>query len=314
MRVTNSLDNDQLESDLILTIGTFDGVHRGHEHLLIQLVRCARRTSRIGAVLTFDPHPRTVLHPGARSAYLTTPTERATILESLGIDLLVALPFTPKLASTPAGDFVAELTRKLYMRELWVGADFAMGYRRGGDVARLQGLSRQLGYTLRVVEPMYDGEQVISSSRIRNLLQVGQVSEAARLLGRLYSVPGRVIKGQQRGRCLGFRTANLSIDPQRVMPADGVYAVWARVHEERYQGVANVGVRPSFGGGERTLEIHLMEYECDLYGKSLSVEFVQRLRPELRFDDINELVAQIRQDVKNARILLGVIRVAGGAP
>jgi len=304
MKVLSSLENAKLDADAVVTIGTFDGVHRGHQYLVEQLVRRARETQRLSAVLTFHPHPRTVLSPDARPAYLSSPEERAAILGSLGLDLLVILPFTREVASTPAEAFIGQLYDKLRLRELWVGADFALGRGRQGNVSHLQLLASELGYTLQVIAPLYDGGEPISSTRIRNLLLKGRVEEVTRLLGRPYAVSGSVVKGVQRGRSLGFRTANLRLDPERAAPADGVYAVWAVVDGERHRGVANLGVRPSFGAGERLLEVHLLDYNGDLYGRKTVIEFVRWLRPEMRFDDASALVEQIRRDIVEAQAAL----------
>jgi len=296
-------------SEVVLTIGTFDGVHRGHQRLLAGLVRRAKETGRLSAALTFCSQPRLSLHPELQPAYLTTLEEKGAILESLGLDLLLLLPFTRALADTPAEAFVRQIYDQLRMRELWVGDGFAMGRGRAGDTARLQALAAQLGYVLRVVPPVYDNGQVISSTRIRRLILEGKVGVAAQLLGRPYALSGGVGTGAQRGRSLGICTANLSIETEKVVPADGVYAVWGLVEGERHQSVANVGVRPTFGRGERMLEVHLIDHRGDLYGKNLTVEFVQRLRPEIRFDDVADLVRQIHRDIAVARAVLMEKRV-----
>jgi len=248
-----------------------------------------------------------------RPVYLSTPEERSSIIASLGVDLMVVLPFTEALARTPGEAFIRSLFDRLLMRELWVGPDFALGKDRAGDIETLRRLAPQLGYALRLVDPVYDDGQVISSTRIRQLLQAGDVAEAGRLLGRLYAISSTVQGGAHRGRSLGFRTANLQIAPDRAVPGDGVYAVWARVDVEdapqsssiRYQAVANIGVRPTFDESERLIEVHLLDYHDDLYGKRLTVEFAHRLRPEMRFPDGAALAAQIGQDVARARELLG---------
>lgn len=304
MRIVHALEQAQPEHDTVLTIGSFDGVHRGHQHLVRQLVQRARETERLSVALSFYPHPRAVLHPELRPAYLSTPQERATILAALGLDILVLLPFTKELADTPAAAFMGELVRRLRLRELWVGPDFSLGRGREGDVTALRALGQELGYALHLVEPLTEDGEVISSTRIRQLLQEGRVEEAAKLLGRPYSVMGTVIQGAHRGRSLGFRTANLRPDPERALPADGVYVIWASTGHERHGGVANIGVRPSFGTGERLLEAHLLDYSGDLYSQDLLVEFVRFLRPEQRFPDTTALVEQIRRDIAQARAIL----------
>jgi riboflavin kinase/FMN adenylyltransferase len=304
MRVIRSLDAIDIDSDVVLTVGTFDGVHRGHQHLLQRLVARAREVCHLSGALTFDPHPRALLRPEAPLTILSSLEERIAMLRRLGLDLLVVQPFTIDLANTPAADFSVELCDRLHMRELWVGAGFVMGRQREGTVSQLQELAHRLGFTLHVVEPLRDDGRPISSTRIRTLLSQGDVSEAARLLGRLYAVSGRVGAGAERGQTLGFRTANLRVSPERTMPASGVYAVWASFCGRRVRGVANLGVRPSFGGGERLLEVHLLDYEGNLYGRILHIEFAQRLRAERFFDDAAGLVGQIRRDIVRARALL----------
>lgn len=305
MRIITDLVASELHADTVLTVGSFDGVHRGHQHLVRQLVARARETGRLAVALSFHPHPRSVLHPESRPSYLSTPKERAQILDALGLDVMALIEFTPELANTRAHDFVRILYQRLRMREMWVGPDFTLGYRQEGDARALRALGETLGFDLHIATPLTEGGQPISSTRIRQLLADGQVEQAAQLLGRPYSMAAEVIPGDQRGRKLGFRTANLRLDPTRAMPADGVYAVWALVGAERYPAVANLGVRPSFGEGERLLEAHLLDYQGDLYGQCLAVEFVSRLRPEQRFSDADALIEQIRRDVASARALLG---------
>lgn len=310
MQLLYGLQDLALERDSVVSIGTFDGVHRGHQHLLAQLLQRARETGRLSAVLTFYPHPRLVLHPEVRPACLSTPEERAAWLEQLGVDLLVVQPFTLDLADTPAEAFMRQLVVDLRMRELWVGAGFALGRERGGDVPSLSALGERLGYRLQVVQPLLDGGEPISSTRIRKLIQGGEVGEAGRLLGRPYTISGPVVPGRHRGRELGFRTANLRLNPECAYPADGVYAVHLQVLSPDgslgapLPGVANLGVRPSFGASDRLLEVHLLDYQGDLYAQDVRVEFVRRLRPELTFASTDALIAQIGRDVAQARAVL----------
>jgi len=220
--------------------------------------------------------------------------------------VMVQLPFTRELAATSAGDFALALSRTLRMKELYVGAGFSMGRGREGTTDQLRDLAEREGFTLRVVEPLLEDGAPISSTRIRNLLMEGRVRDAATLLGRPYALGGTVSSGAQRGRSLGFRTANLPVDPTRAVPRDGVYAVWAVTADARRGAVANIGVRPSFDAGERLLEVHVLDYDGDLYGAEMTVEFAEWLRPEQRFQDPADLVAQIHRDVARARDLLGV--------
>ena len=304
MEISHSLPLGHAIGETVLTIGTFDGVHCGHQHLLRQVVARAEETGRTSAAISFHPHPRAVLLPDPSPTYLSLPAERAALVEPLGLDLFVILPFTRELAALSARDFVQRLCAELHMGELWVGPDFAMARHREGNVSRLRALSGECGYHLQVVPPLEDAGGPISSSRIRALLKRGHVAEAADLLGRLYAVSGEVIHGFARGRNLGFRTANVAPPTDRLLPPDGVYAVWALVDGQRLPGVANVGIRPSFDAGRRLIETHLLDYDGDLYGHPMTVAFAHYLRPELRFGELDALIAQVQADIATARRLL----------
>jgi riboflavin kinase/FMN adenylyltransferase len=305
MEIIDDLISVHLKSDTILTIGAFDGVHRGHQHLIRQMVEQARHTERLAGLITFHPHPSAVLSPYNPTRYLSTPGEKVALLEGSGLDILAILPFDEDMARTPARDFVDRVRQHLRMAELWVGEDFALGREREGDVEALQALGRELGFNVRLIEPLTWRGQPISSTRIRSLLLKGKVRQAAQLLGRYPSLAGEVVRGSQRGHCLGFPTANLEVRQERVVPADGIYAVYARLGEVRHQGVANVGVRPSFEiGGQRIVEVHILDFHEHIYGCDLVVEFVERLREERRYDDVEKLKAQIERDIAQARRVL----------
>lgn len=304
MDVIDDLTKVSLRHETILTVGAFDGVHRGHQALIRGVVARARETDRLAALITFHPHPAMVLAPDRTPRYLTTPGEKVALLEGLDLDVVVLLPFRLEMAMMPARDFMEAASRHLRVRELWVGADFALGRSREGNVSYLQDLGRELGYEVHVVAPVVGGEEVISSSRIRSLLDEGNVEEATRLLGRYPSLAGEVVVGARRGQVLGFPTANLEVRPERAVPADGVYAVFALLGKERYPAVANVGVRPSFDNGQRTVETHIFDFDRDIYGCDLVIEFVARIRDERRFEDIGDLVAQIERDGQTARRIL----------
>ncbi len=304
MNVIDDLVKANVRQETVLTVGAFDGVHRGHQALIGAIVARSRDTNRLATVVTFHPHPVAVLAPDRAPTSLTTPGEKAALLEALGVDLMVLLPFNHQMAATPARDFMQLLSRHLRLRELWVGPDFALGRNREGNVPRLRELGQELGYEVRVIQPVTGSGEVISSSRIRALVREGAVEEAARLLGRYPSLSGQVVSGARRGHRLGFPTANLEVRTERAVPANGVYAIFARLGEERYPGVANIGVRPSFDGGHRTIEAHLFDFDQDIYGCDLVIEFVARLRDERRFEEIDELIAQIGQDKEAAQRIL----------
>jgi riboflavin kinase/FMN adenylyltransferase len=306
MEIIDDLSSVNLNDDTIITVGAFDGVHRGHQHLIQQMVEEARQTKRLAGLITFYPDPSAVLSPYNPTRYLSTPGEKAALLERLGLDILAILSFDQEMAQTSARDFIGRVRRHLHMAELWVGEDFALGRAREGDVEALRAIGQELGFTVRVIGPLTWQGQIISSTHIRSLLLKGKVRQAAQLLGRYPSLAGEVVRGSQRGHCLGFPTANLEVREERVIPADGIYAVYARLGEERHQGVANVGVRPSFEiGGARIVEVHILDFEETIYGCDLVVEFVERLRDERRYANVEDLKAQIEQDVVQARRILG---------
>ena len=317
-----------LSRSAYLTIGNFDGVHRGHQQLVGEMARTAHAAGCLAGLLTFDPHPLAVLRPDAPLAFLTSPEERADLLAALGLDFVLILPFDRGLAALSAAEFMRQLVGRIPLCALWIGPDFALGRGREGNAARLAEIGDELGYTV-TVTPDYDsmprrsghwqGEPV-RSSRIRALLtQEGAVDSAADLLGRPYKIWGEVATGAQRGRRLGFPTANVTPPPGRLLPAYGVYACWAWRGERGYPAVVNVGVRPSFpaaagprdngrptmpGTAGHTVEAYLLDFAADLYGETLGLSFIARLRGEMRFSDVSALVAQIHTDAETARRLL----------
>jgi riboflavin kinase/FMN adenylyltransferase len=288
----------------LVTIGAFDGVHLGHQALIRQLVGQARSLGCQAALVTFHPHPAEVLNDRRDPLYLTTPEEKVPLVESLGVDVMAVLPFTRQLADTSAAHFLGRIGDALHLRELWVGPNFALGRSREGDIPALRALARAMEFELRVVAPLTEGGEAITSSRIRQLVLAGRVRDAGRLLGRRYSVTGQVEHGDHRGRTLGFPTANLAVPPERIMPPNGVYAAYARANGQCHGAVMSWGVRPTFGHNERLLEIHLLDFDGDLYGADLTAEFVEWLRPELTFDGPQALIAQMHEDSARAQRIL----------
>lgn len=290
---------------VFLTVGNFDGVHRGHQMLISELAQAAHAAGALAGLLTFEPHPLAVLRPDVHTQRLTTNEERAGLLAALGLDFVLVLPFSRATATTPATEFMAALVDRLPLRQLWIGPDFALGRGREGDAARLTALGGDLGYAVRVVPPYDWRGEPVRSSRVRSLLvDEGAVAQAADLLGRPYQVWGPVMEGARRGRTLGFPTANLALPGDRLVPAHGVYACWAWRGEAGYPAVVNVGVRPSFDNGQRSIEAYLLDFADDLYGETLGLSFISRLRGEMRFTDISALITQIKVDAEAARALL----------
>lgn len=289
-----------------LTIGNFDGVHRGHQALVSALAAAAHATGCLAGLLTFDPHPLTVLRPDMALAALTSAEERADLLAALGLDFVLILPFSRQVADQPAVEFMQELTRRIPLRALWVGPDFALGRGREGDVHRLAEIGGELGYRVEVIPPFDWLGQPVRSSRIRALLsEAGAAAAAADLLGRPYQLWGAVTEGYRRGRRIGFPTANVAPPAGRLVPANGVYACWAWRATRGHPAVVNVGVRPTFAGeAERSIEAHLLDFADDLYGETLGLSFVARLRGEQRFASVAALAAQIAADAAAAGRLL----------
>lgn len=302
MRHIHSLAEANLDRPAVVTIGVFDGVHRGHQRVVSRLLEAASAADAASVVLTFYPYPETVLRGPQMRYVLTEPDEKAALLHALGVEWVITHPFDDEVRHVRAAAFVDRLLEHLHMVELWVGADFAMGYQREGNVDFLKTQAKEKGFALRVVDLMDAGGEKVSSSRIREALAEGDVKEAARSLGRPFRVTEEVVKGDRRGHSIGFPTTNLDIPQERAIPAHGVYAAWAWLGEQRHPSVVNVGVRPTFdGSGGTVVEAHLLDFEADLYGQTLSLDFLARLRGEQRFDGVAALVAQINQDVEQAR-------------
>jgi riboflavin kinase/FMN adenylyltransferase len=255
-------------------------------------------------MVTFEPHPRCVLDPDHCPAYLTTLDEKTWICQQLGLTHLVVIPFTPQVAAISPAAFMDRLMRGMLLEKLLVGYDFAFGRGRRGDHAFLRRLGTRRGFSLEVRPALERGGQPISSSRIRRLILLGQVRAAAQLLGRDYLLRSTVEHGAQRGRLLGYPTANLKITPNKLLPANGVYAVRALIDSSAYAGALNVGFRPTFGGNTLTVEAFLFDFEGDLYDRLLTVSFVQRLRGEKRFASFPALQSAIARDVENAKRIL----------
>jgi riboflavin kinase/FMN adenylyltransferase len=289
-----------------VTLGNFDGVHRGHQALVAEVAGWARSAPGAAVVLTFDPHPVRVLNPSQAKSALMTLDQKAEVIASLGVDRLVVLPFTEVVARMPADEFARVVLREaLHAARVVVGRDFRFGHGRAGDLAALTAFGRSLGFEVKGMAPVLDGGEPISSSRIRDLLTGGDVARARELLGRPFYVDGVVVRGEGRGRGLGFPTANVAARNE-TLPRLGVYA--CRVRPEpgasRWPAVANLGVRPTFGGGAPVLEVHLLGFEGDLYGKEVRVEFAERLRAERTFPGPGALLDQIRGDIESARRVL----------
>jgi riboflavin kinase/FMN adenylyltransferase len=308
MQHFTSLDDIRLANSW-LTIGSFDGVHLGHQQIVRRLVQGAHAEQLPAAVLTFFPPPAVVLQKRSDAVYLTLPPERARLFGELGVDIVITQPFSLELANTSATEFTRQVHAQLNFSHLCVGYDFALGRGREGNVDFLRALGVQIGYTLAIQEPVQNDGHVISSSQIRRALAEGDAALAGRLLGRPYRMTGEVVHGDGRGHTIGIPTANLTLPAERVVPRSGVYACLAHVDGTPWPAVTNIGVRPTFDNQPvlPQVETHLLDYRQDLYGKVIDLDFVDRLRDEQRFPSVTALVEQIQRDIDKARTVLPIL-------
>jgi riboflavin kinase/FMN adenylyltransferase len=286
-----------------LTIGSFDGIHIGHQQLIRELNDDAHQSGAKSAVLTFHPHPAVILRGRTGAFYLTTPSEKTELLDELGTDIVITHPFTYELSQSSAREYVFYLMDHLGFKELWVGYDFALGKGREGNVPYLKTLGEEFAYRVQVVEPiMFDG-RIVSSSQIRNLLTEGDITEANKLLGRFYRVTGEVVHGDGRGKRIGIPTANLETGEEKLIPGAGVYACRVQIQDKLWPAAVNVGTRPTFENTDQQshVEAHILDFSEDLYTQTICVDFVERLRGEERFDNVDKLIQQIYADIEQTR-------------
>ena len=305
MTTTAAVELRRFRSDAqsAVTIGTFDGVHRGHQYVAERLINRAKDRGLRSVVVTFHPNPRAVLRPESATGELSSLPERVSLLESLGVDLVVPLTFDLELAQLRAREFTDLLTQDLGVKHLLIGPDFALGNRREGTPELLTAIGRESGFMVELLDPLTDGSpNRVSSSAIRRTLEAGDVEAAESMLGRPYSVAGRVARGFQRGKKIGFPTANVAVLPPRVVPADGVYITTAIVAGESHAAATNIGSNPTFDNPERTVEAFILDFDRDIYDQDVRLLFLQRLRDEERFDSVSALVAQIERDVAQTRV------------
>jgi len=304
MSVEEELARFSPQKDMILTIGVFDGVHLGHKYLISQLKEHAKQQGLLSGVVTFRQHPQEVLSPQTKLPFLTSLAERANLLINEGVEAIITLSFTPGLAQLSAYQFVSLLKRYLRMRGIVTGPDFALGRNREGNADSLRKLGQDMGFTVIVIPPLVINGEVVSSTAIRKALADGDMKRVHNLVGRPFSVDGRVIAGAGRGIELGFPTANLDIDPDHALPAEGVYATWAYIDDKAYQSLTNIGKRPTFGSSERIVEVYLLDYHAYLYERELKIDIIERLRGEKQFGSAEELKKQITEDVKQGKAIL----------
>lgn len=304
MRIDGELAQVSPDRDSVVTVGVFDGVHLGHQHLISSTVEEARRSDRFSIVATFRNHPRSVLSTGFTPRYITGPEERVRLIAEVGADLVVPVTFDREMSELSARDFLELLMRRLRMRTLVVGPDFALGREREGDVDKLRSLSLEMGFSLSVVDLLENGGQPIRSTTVRQAVADGAMSLVRSLLGRPFTLDGRIGRGAGRGREMGFPTANLEVAPDRAMPADGIYAAWALFGGRRRMAATSIGTRPTFEETDRTVEAFILDFHGDLYGHDLRLEPVRRLRDEIRYESVDALKEQIAKDIEETKTAL----------
>jgi riboflavin kinase / FMN adenylyltransferase len=288
-----------------VTIGNFDGVHRGHIPIFQKLTREAHRENRNAVVITFDPHPKKVLRPEIRPFYLiTTIEEKISLTEKQGIDAMVIIPFSLEFSRITAEEFVRGiLWDKLRIKKIFIGHDYTFGKNREGNENFLKAFGKNLGFEVAIIKAFRISDKTVSSTQLRLAILDGDVGTAAILLGRPYNVSGIVVHGKSRGSHLGFPTAN--IKPDKVLiPARGVYAVMVNLNESQYPGVLNIGFNPTFSDDELSIEVFLFDFSGNIYGEKLNILFIERIRDEIKFDGPEKLIEQIKQDINQAKAIL----------
>jgi riboflavin kinase/FMN adenylyltransferase len=305
MEIEQELANIGPQGETLLTIGVFDGVHAGHRYLLETLQQQAAEKNLLSGVVTFNPHPQSILHPHNQLLWLSDPEDRVKSLQKLGINLVAVLTFTPEVAQLSAQEFMSLVKKLLRMRSIMVGPDFTLGRGQEGNIQLLRTLGREMKFSVEVIPPYTINGEVVSSTLIRQALTQGDMGKVKRLMGHYFQIGGKVIASDRRGRILGFPTANLDIKPQQALPGNGIYATITQVYDKQFPSATNIGTRPTFGEGKKNVETHLLNYKGDLYGKEIRIEFMQKLRDEQHFPSSEELKAQIRKDIRQVEAILG---------
>jgi riboflavin kinase/FMN adenylyltransferase len=289
-----------------LTIGSFDGIHIGHQQLIRELNYSAHQSGGRSVVLTFHPHPAVILRGRTGAFYITTPQEKTELLDQLSVDIVITYPFTYELSQSTAREYISVLMSHLGFKQLWVGYDFALGKGREGNVPFLKDLGEEFGYSVHVVEPVTNGGQIVSSSLIRKLIIEGDVAYVNKLLGRQYRVVGDVVHGDGRGKIIGIPTANLETGDEKLIPGAGVYACRVKIQDKFWPAAVNVGTRPTFESKDEKshVEAYILDFSNEIYGQVIALDFVERLRGEVRFQSVGDLLEQIRKDIDQTREII----------
>jgi len=294
MQIEQELASVTPQGETLLTIGVFDGVHAGHRYLLKKLQERAAERNLLSGVVTFSPHPQSVLHPYIQLPWLTGLDDRVVAFQKLGINVIAVLTFTTKVAQLSAREFISLIKKHLSMRGILVGTDFTLGKGKEGNINLLRTLGCEMGFRVDVIPPFKINGEIVSSTLIRRALAEGDMRKVTKLMGRYFYLEGEIITSEKRGRVLGFPTANLDIKPQLALPGNGIYATIAHVQGKHFHSATNIGIRPTFGIGEEMVETH----------KDIRVEFVQKIRDEERFPSSEELKTQIEKDIREVEAIL----------
>jgi riboflavin kinase/FMN adenylyltransferase len=304
MKIIRNLSHIGELRNPVVTIGNFDGVHVGHRQIFRQLKQAAVDANGVSVVITFEPHPLKVIPSGKKIRLISTYKEKERLLEASGIDYLVVIPFTREFAAISAREFVSDvLVRSIGIRKLIIGYDYAFGRNREGNIGFLRLLGKEYGFAVEVLEPIWDGKTLFSSTNIRKMVEEGNVADVVRLLGRHFSIAGEVVHGHHRGKLLGFPTANIQTDNE-LIPKCGVYAVKVKIDGTMYDGACNIGPNPTFDDEAISIEVFIFDFEGDLYGQSLRLFFVERVRDEKKFSDVTALQQAIAEDVARSMAVL----------
>ncbi|MDD5700503.1 MAG: bifunctional riboflavin kinase/FAD synthetase [Dehalococcoidales bacterium] len=310
MQVEQELARFSFGCDSLVTIGVFDGVHLGHKQLIARTKELASEQGLCPLIVTFDKHPQEILTPGTTPPFLTDAAEKANLLEKEGAAAVIMLTFTRELSQLSAVQFINWLRTNLRMKGIVVGPDFALGHRGEGDIPTLRRLGEEMGFSVTIIPPVRQNGDIISSTAIRRAMAEGDMEKVQRFMSRPFSLHGKVVHGKGRGAGLGFPTVNLQILPGQAVPPDGVYATRAQVENLTFPSITNVGMNPTFGNTERTIESYLLDYHDNLYDREVKIDFIRRIRDEIKFDNTEDLVKQIYDDIRSTRIILKVEAVA----
>lgn len=304
MQLEQELAECSLDRESLITIGVFDGVHLGHKNLIARLKELAHRQNLLSVVITFSQHPQQILTPDFHPPFLTDVGEKVALLQGEEVDKVIALTFTRELSQLSARDFVILLQRYLHMKGLIIGPDFVMGKNNQGNVSSLSKIGEELDFKVTAIPPVRINGDIVSSTAIRQALSAGDMEKVERLMGRPFSLHGHVIHGKGRGKILGTPTINLDILPGQALPSDGVYASLATIEKKNFASVTNVGKDPTFGENERTIETYLLDFQDNLYGYEVKIEFIHKIRAEIKFENVDDLKKQMNCDIATVRSLL----------